>query len=141
VSLIDTLQVGDEEKQKGSILTPADDPENRCAALRGHWKVTDKLQIGRLLDNGETVQCSALALSEGDFVDVGLTFDVAMTKSANGQRRVRVFLLMEHVLQLLPNRRVTEVSNYYRQIVNLTNTVTLMPGYYGSQHLDKFDGD
>lgn len=75
--------------------------------------VAEKLQIGRVLDNGDTIQCSPLALSEGDFVDIGLSFDIALAKSHNGQRRVRVFLCMEHVLQLLPRTRTAEVSNRY----------------------------
>lgn len=70
--------------------------------------MSEKLQIGRLLDDGQTVQCSALALSEGDFVDVGVTFDVALARAPNGHRRVRIFLCMEHVLQLLPHRRLVD---------------------------------
>jgi predicted RecA/RadA family phage recombinase len=62
------------------------------------------------MDNGATVECSPLALSDGDFVDVGLSFDIALVKAPNGQRRVRVFLCLEHVLQLLPCRQVAKVT-------------------------------
>jgi hypothetical protein len=92
---------------------PADDPEDRCGVLDGQWTVTEKLQIGRVLDNGDSVQCSPLALSEGDFVDVGLSFDIAFTKAFNGQRKVRVFLCLEHVLQLLLYNRVSKVMQNY----------------------------
>jgi hypothetical protein len=92
-----------------------DDPENKCEVLGGRWVVAEKLQIGRLMDNGDTVECSPLALSEGDFVDVGLSFDVALVKAPNGQRRVRVFLCLEHVLQLLPYRQLAKVKQIYTQ--------------------------
>ena len=110
---IDTYQVIAGDDAPASVLMPADDPEDRCAILDGQWLIAEKLQIGRLLDNGDTVQCSPLALSEGDFVDVGLSFDIALAKAPNGQRKVRVFLCLEHVLQLLPYRRVSEVRNEY----------------------------
>jgi hypothetical protein len=103
---------------------PADDPEDRCAVLDGQWSVTEKLQIGRLLDNGDSVQCSPLALSEGDFVDVGLSFDVAFAKAPNGQRKVRVFLCLEHVLQLLPCNRVSEVWRDISIVPILTNSLS-----------------
>jgi hypothetical protein len=88
----------------------ADDPENKCEILIGQWVVAEKLQIGCLMDNGDTVECSPLALSDGDFVDVGLSFDIALVKAPNGQWRVRVFLCLEHVLQLIPCCQVAKVT-------------------------------
>jgi hypothetical protein len=104
-----SIQVNKIEEASVSALLPSDDPDNRCAVLDGSWFVREKLQVGRLLDDGRMIQCSPLALSDGDFVNVGMSFDIAFAKAPNGHRRVRVFLCLEHVLQLLPGQRVSKV--------------------------------
>jgi len=88
-----------------SVLDPTDDPHNWGWRVASDWRVTEKLQIGRLLDDGRIVSSSHLALSKGDFVDVGFEFAI----SNRGRRGVAVHLCMTHVLQLLPSYAVAEV--------------------------------
>jgi hypothetical protein len=93
-------------------LVNVDDPNGWLPKVANQWAVRDVLQIGRMLDNGHMAACSPMALNVGDFIDVGVSFEVAVTRSFNGQRRIHIHLVLSHVLQLMPVRKVNEV--YYR---------------------------
>ena len=87
-----------------------DDPHGWAPAVARDWRVMDKLEIGRRLPDGSTVACSPFALSKGDFVDVGVEFDVSTSRTPNGHVRNHVHLAIAHVLQLLPACIAQEVS-------------------------------
>lgn len=93
--------------------------------------LSEGLQIGRRLVDGRIVKCSDLVLSPGDFVDVAVVFDVAMTRALNGHPKLRVHLGLSHVLQLLSKRDIDKVclslSLLYYYIV-LIYCVQLIPG-------------
>ncbi|KIJ58466.1 hypothetical protein HYDPIDRAFT_102598, partial [Hydnomerulius pinastri MD-312] len=78
-----------------SVLDAVDDPSRSAAALKPSWQVTEKLQVGRVI--GEvTFACPPSVLSPGDFVDVGVTFDISVKRNASHEKVVRSHLCIEH---------------------------------------------
>ena len=58
--------------------------------------------LGSRLYDGRTAACSPFVLSRGDFVDIGLVFDISTSRTPNGRIRNNVHLSIVHVLQLVP---------------------------------------
>ena len=63
------------------------------------------------MKDGRTTACSPFVLSRGDFVDIGIMFDISSSRTPNGRARNNVHLSMVHVLQLLPACMINEVSD------------------------------
>jgi hypothetical protein len=95
---------------KPSVLSEGDDPHGWISAIADKWRVVEQLQIGRRLVEGQAVSCSPYALSRGDFVDVGMGFDICTSRTPTGRMRNNVNLSMVHVLQLLPACMISKVS-------------------------------
>lgn len=87
------------------MLTVQDDPVDLAATVNDQWRVTEMLSLGRIVDNSP-VACPASAICKGDFVDVGVSFDVVVKRDRKGGKSVRAHLKLQHVLQLLPARQV-----------------------------------
>ncbi|KAH7905486.1 hypothetical protein BJ138DRAFT_1228975 [Hygrophoropsis aurantiaca] len=81
-------------------LPIADDPAQFYPAVAHQWSLADRVRIGRRAANGKTIACSHLGLSPGDFVDVGLTFEIVRHKQKDGPLAFKVHLGFSHVLQL-----------------------------------------
>lgn len=64
--------------------------------------------MGRL-QGDHAVPCGDVFFSIGDFVDVGVTFDIVYARMGNGQRKLRVHLGMGHLLRILPSTEVEKV--------------------------------
>jgi len=75
------------------------------------WRVMERLQIGSRMKDGRTTTCSPFVLSRGDFVDIGIMFDISSSRTPNGRTRNNVHLSMVHVLQLLPACMINKVSD------------------------------
>ncbi|KAJ7070429.1 hypothetical protein B0H15DRAFT_957685 [Mycena belliarum] len=89
-----------------SALERGDDPLGVCHAVDREWRVMNKASIGMYIPDdveacdGAIVPCDGMSLSEGDFVDVCVGFDIVHRRNRNGQEAVQVHLKMEHVLLL-----------------------------------------
>lgn len=94
----DNYQVTD--NTPGSALAAGDDPHQWAPGVDHIWRVTDKLQTGIREASGNHTLCSPFVFSQGDFVDVGITFDIATTRQPNGRLRNHVHLSIVHILQL-----------------------------------------
>jgi hypothetical protein len=94
--------VNSQLNEQPSILVEGDDPHGWAPPVDKRWRVTDRLQIGSRMKDGRTIACSPFVLSRGDFVDIGLVFDISTSRMPNGRMRNNVHLSMVHVLQLLP---------------------------------------
>ncbi|KAH7905425.1 hypothetical protein BJ138DRAFT_1017715, partial [Hygrophoropsis aurantiaca] len=83
-----------------TTLSIADDPKQLYSSIAQQWCLTDRLLIGRRTDNGGRSACSHLMLSPGDFVDVGLTFDIVHQREKDGSQAFKIHLGFSHVLQI-----------------------------------------
>ncbi|KAJ7086500.1 hypothetical protein C8R44DRAFT_893565 [Mycena epipterygia] len=89
-----------------SALTPGDDPMGLCQNIRDHWRVLDKAQVGMFVGDaedelgGSKVPCEPLLITEGDFVDVCIGFDI-VTRRQKGSLVHQVHLTIEHILLLV----------------------------------------
>ncbi|KAJ7158207.1 hypothetical protein C8R43DRAFT_1124829 [Mycena crocata] len=94
-------------RKKPSALERGDDPMGYCKAVDAQWRVLSKVRTGQYIfdeaepKDGEKVPCDPLVVSEGDFVDVCLGFDI-VTHRRDNQLEVKVHLNIEHVLILVP---------------------------------------
>ena len=92
------------------VLQPNEDPENLCGPISDEWIISNRLTIGRKADGNRYVHCSPLIISNGDFIDIAVEFDIASTRNANGVYVNRVHLSMQHVIQLVTVDNVRTVS-------------------------------
>ncbi|KAJ7461254.1 hypothetical protein B0H11DRAFT_2241695 [Mycena galericulata] len=87
-----------------SVLRDGDDPYAFCEGIHKDWRVTKYLSTGRVIggvdEGANIVPCDHTAFREGDFVDVGISIDVAAVPQRRGAPRVDIHLFFEHVLQL-----------------------------------------
>ena len=90
-------------KNLPSALEPSDDIGDICKSIDATWRVTKKLKIGRWNNEHRLVPCSSTTLSEGDLVDVAVSFDIVIRCPLPGTKLVQVHLNLEHVLQLTAN--------------------------------------
>ncbi|KAH7905658.1 hypothetical protein BJ138DRAFT_1118278 [Hygrophoropsis aurantiaca] len=89
-----------QRKDPATVLPVSEDPNQFYPAISQHWALADRIQIGRRMENGGKAACSPLTLSPGDFVDVGITFEIVKQKQRDGTWGFRVHLGFSHVLQL-----------------------------------------
>jgi len=76
----------------------SDDPNNWYRRVSNEWTLSKKLQVGRMVSEGNAVAMNVMALSVGDFVDVGASVDVAVTRSPDGRLTSKVHFVLNHVL-------------------------------------------
>ena len=108
-----------------SVVTVLEDPAGRTVPLLSSWRVLDRLEIGRWAEN-KAIACSSAVLREGDFVDVGISFDIFVLPlrrrayHSNAKHLVRAHLNIEHVLQLCPVEAASEVSQCLHHMLQAT---------------------
>ncbi|KAJ7082093.1 hypothetical protein B0H15DRAFT_952769 [Mycena belliarum] len=87
-------------------LERGDDPMGLCKSIEREWRVLSKCSIGMYLpddyeqSDSAIVPCDGMALSEGDFVDVCVGFDIVNRRGRKGETNIQVHLKLEHVLLL-----------------------------------------
>ncbi|KAJ7155912.1 hypothetical protein C8R43DRAFT_949466 [Mycena crocata] len=95
-------------RRKASALEPGDDPMEYCKAIDREWRVMSKVAVGMYVPDeieeseGDKVPCDPMVVSEGDFVDVCVGFDIVTRRSKDNKLVVQVHLNIEHVLVLVP---------------------------------------
>ena len=102
--------------QHSSVVTVIEDPAGRTCPLLPCWRIIDRLEVGHWVEN-KAVACSSTVLHEGDFVDVGISFDIFILPlclrvhgyEPHGKQLVRAHMKVEHVLQLCPTDQASEV--------------------------------
>ncbi|KAK7027679.1 hypothetical protein R3P38DRAFT_2776739 [Favolaschia claudopus] len=93
-------------RRKPSVLEAGDDPRDLCKAIDRDWRVLSKLSVGQLVEDevDPSVQfrapCEPRTVTQGDFVDVCIGFDIVEKRGKNRETSVQVHLRMEHVLLL-----------------------------------------
>ena len=108
-----------------SVVTVIDDPAGRTAPLLSSWRIVNRVEVRRWIGN-KAVACSLAVMREGDFVDVGISFDIFVLPlhrrsfESDAKRMIRAHLKIEHVLQLCPTHTAAEVSDV---VQNCTMTV------------------
>lgn len=90
--------------QMRTVLKAMDDPGNKAQNIESSWIVADMLPIGQRMSDGQERQCSQLLLSEGDFVDVGISFGIVSKR-----RKVSIHLVVEYISQLVKANDVAKV--------------------------------
>lgn len=100
------VQSGDNHPR--SVLKTVDDPASKAQRIASSWIVTNMLPIGQKTAEGPERECNQILLSEGDFVDVGVSFDIVMKK-----HRVAVHLVVEYVSQLIRAKDVAKVRTLH----------------------------
>lgn len=91
-----------------------DDPGYKAQKMASSWILADLLLIGQRTSEGHERECSQVLLSEGDFVDVGISFGIVVKK-----RKVSVHLVVDHVSQLLKANDVAKVRTLNGSIILL----------------------
>lgn len=96
------------------VLTPSDDPNRWAKDIKTDWLVTDKLQLGSY-DSANVKWKSSVALHfhSGDFVDVGLSFEIVQRaeRDAAGRNRYDVHLALRHVAQIYKGTEIPYVRS------------------------------
>ncbi|KAJ7126128.1 hypothetical protein C8R44DRAFT_734033 [Mycena epipterygia] len=88
-----------------SVISAGDDPMNWARRVQNGWRVISKVNVGMfVLDEidpteGDTVPCEPMSISEGDFVDVCVGFDI-VTRYMRGVPSHQVHLTLQHILLL-----------------------------------------
>ncbi|KAI0066967.1 hypothetical protein BV25DRAFT_1912310 [Artomyces pyxidatus] len=82
-----------------SVLLPAEDRFGQAKAIESRWRVVDRARFGVKQANGRVRSCNPILFSEGDFVDVAATLDVA-NFTRDGRPVTDVHLSFDHVIQL-----------------------------------------
>ncbi|KAJ7021405.1 hypothetical protein C8F04DRAFT_1273762 [Mycena alexandri] len=90
-----------------SALEPGDDPMDLCRAIESEWRVLKKVKTGMYMpgamdpDDSINVPCAPMMISEGDFVDVCVSFDIVARRAKHNELTVKVHLNIEHILLLV----------------------------------------
>ena len=94
---------------------PGDDPRKLLDKVAGKWRLADPLPAGYIVtteeDSSVNKQCRPTAVKIGDFVDVGVGFDIVMRGRSNTASAVKVYLAMKHVLVLIKTSDTVSVAN------------------------------
>ncbi|KAH7907429.1 hypothetical protein BJ138DRAFT_1014509, partial [Hygrophoropsis aurantiaca] len=114
IMLITCLRCQRKSDDPVTALSIADDPNQCYPTIAPDWCLADRLQIGRRLENGNRAACSHMILMPGDFIDVGLTFDVVRQKQKDGSTSFKIHLGFSHVLQLASAEVLSKVSFFLR---------------------------
>lgn len=93
-----------------SALTAGDDPHEWAPGVDKIWRVAEKLEIGIRASDGTHAISNSSVFSQGDFVDIGVAFDVATIRQPSGRLRNHVHLSIVHVLQLRASDTGPQVS-------------------------------
>ncbi|KAJ7119802.1 hypothetical protein C8R44DRAFT_878192 [Mycena epipterygia] len=84
-----------------SVLRAGDDPYGHAAMVDTEWRVVKNLSMGRVLAaDGRAVPCDHTAFRAGDFVDIGISLDIAAVPQRRGNPRVDVHIALQHILLL-----------------------------------------
>ncbi|KAI0040394.1 hypothetical protein FA95DRAFT_1474026, partial [Auriscalpium vulgare] len=71
-------RVAGTEDAPDSILNASEDPQRLAAAIASRWRVIEKTTFGCRTSSTEGRECNSIVFSKGDFVDVAVTFDIAV---------------------------------------------------------------
>ncbi|KAJ7088876.1 hypothetical protein B0H15DRAFT_800820 [Mycena belliarum] len=109
-----------------SALERGDDPLGLCKSIDKEWRVLNKPSIGMYIpddydvSDGAIVPCDGMGLTEGDFVDVCVGFDIVHRRGRMGEESVQVHLKIEHVL-LLASAQLAAIADDEAQTVAVQN--------------------
>jgi hypothetical protein len=109
-----------------------DDPTDSCAAIESEWRVLKKLSIGMYIPDevdpadGVAIPCDPLVISQGDFVDVCVGFDIVSKYAYNGELNVQVHLNIQHVLLLASGNNLRTVE-FFQVSCSLLNNFQERP--------------
>ncbi|KAJ7774872.1 hypothetical protein B0H16DRAFT_1713320 [Mycena metata] len=90
-----------------SALEPGDDPLDLCSSVHSEWRVLRKLKTGMYMasdmdpDGSYNAPCDAMVITEGDFVDVCVSFDIVTRRGPRNELGIQVHLNIEHILLLV----------------------------------------
>ncbi|KAF8550784.1 hypothetical protein OG21DRAFT_1487490 [Imleria badia] len=105
-------------RQQPSVVSVVEDQAGHANLLSNKWRIIDRIQVGRWNGN-KAVAYSPTVLHEGDFIDVGVSFDIFVLphrhKSTVEQDRhtVCAHLNIEHVLQLCVTEDASELTDVH----------------------------
>jgi hypothetical protein len=100
-----------------------DDPNNWYQRVSADWRLSDKLEVGRILDDGSAVATNPMALSVGDFVDIGASVDIATVRLPNGRIHTKIHLALVHVLQVSAVVHEDVCVQYFLDFVLLSDAI------------------
>jgi hypothetical protein len=91
------------------VIRKGDDPDNLLQKVLNKWRVPSALSAGYITidDEGHTsnLRCSPSVVQEGDFVDLGVGFDIVRRK------KIAVHLSLKHILIL---RSCADKVSYFK---------------------------
>lgn len=98
-----------------SVLQRGDDPDGSAKKVEKQWVVDHKIGYALQYEDGSRRSCNHIAIRQGDFVDVGVTFDI-LTRYTKHKRNTSVTLAIQDILRLekAANVEVNTSHNYSR---------------------------
>ncbi|EGO21694.1 hypothetical protein SERLADRAFT_410252 [Serpula lacrymans var. lacrymans S7.9] len=82
------------------FLAAPDNPNHYYERISAEWNTNDKLPVAKYNATNQLTAIKHLLLSPGDFVEVGVEFDIVVRRGASGQKTVKVFPTFTHIIQL-----------------------------------------
>ncbi|KAK7681742.1 hypothetical protein QCA50_015089 [Cerrena zonata] len=80
-------------KKPALTLSNADDPMHKAESIRQHWIVTERLPIGRRLEeSNQIVAASPFAIRAGDFVEATITLDISVRGTTTRKGYIRFWV-------------------------------------------------
>ena len=101
--------------QPPSIVSVIKDPAGRTIPLQPSWCIVSRVEVGRWMGT-KAATCSPSILREGDFVDIGISFDIFVLPLRCKQHThpkkcvIWTHLNIDHILQLCTTDDASEVS-------------------------------
>lgn len=82
-----------------TALERGDDPDGLAKRVEKQWVVDHRIGYSLQTENGTRKSCNHFAIRPGDFVDVGITFDI-LSRFVKGKRTATITLAVKDVLRL-----------------------------------------
>lgn len=117
-ALLTPHQVQPGNTQGPSVLELMDDPSNKAHMIASSWVVTEMLPIGQRTPAGPERMINHAILTEGDFVDVGISFGIVVKK-----HQISIHLTIVHISQLMKAKDVSKVCTLNRPILVVCSTL------------------
>ncbi|EGN96153.1 hypothetical protein SERLA73DRAFT_76143 [Serpula lacrymans var. lacrymans S7.3] len=100
IKMLQLATLGNWNGVQPDFLAAPDNPNHYYERISAEWNTNDKLPVAKYNATNQLTAIKHLLLSPGDFVEVGVEFDIVVRRGASGQKTVKVFPTFTHIIQL-----------------------------------------
>lgn len=95
-----------------NTLQRSDDPDGLARKVEKQWIVDHKIGYSLQSDDGSRKACSHLVFRQGDFVDVGVHFEI-FTRFSKGKKSTTISLAVQDIMRLETAHNITVRTRSY----------------------------